>query len=345
MISVRTERFPNCIICGSIGELLYEGLRDRFSIVDGNFNLRFCPSCRLAWLDPRPIAADIGKCYTGSRSEEEAFGPDIAPDSKILAAIKRVIRASVLCGHFGYRHVHKHHILCKVGPLIARTPLLGPASAYQLGGLLPHSKAKERSFVIDIGAGYGEYLEFMRYLGWKVLGVETDPVAVAVLKKKNIPVFNGTFEELKMPDSSADMITLHHVMEHMPDPISLTRECYRVLRPGGELGMHVPNIDSMAHKMFGRNCFHLEPPRHLFTFSPESMRRILGKIPFKAFHITTSPSLARNYYNCSMIVAKEGKIRKDYKPQKGCGFFSAKEYFLCALGCGCGEEVEVVAIK
>ena len=345
MISIRTKSFPHCIICGSSGGILYKDLPDRFSIVDGRFDLKICPSCRLIWLDPRPIAEDIGKCY--KYSEEEAF-PKTRHDLKtqILQTLKRVIRASILCGHFGYRHVHKHHILCKAGTLIAGIPVLGSAATWNMGESLPHyKKMGQRSLIIDIGGGLGEYTEFMQYLGWMVLAVETDPIAANILKRKAIPVFNGTFQELKMSDSSADMITMHHVIEHIPDPVSLIRECFRVLRPGGRLVMSMPNANSLTHKLFGSNCFHLDPPRHLFSFSPETIRRILEKTEFRISIIRTLSRRALSFYSSSMVILKEGKIYKNYKPQKGRKWFSAKEVLLCRLGKDCGEEIEVVATK
>jgi len=109
--------------------------------------------------------------------------------------------------------------------------------------------------------------------------------------------------------------------------------------------MTMPNADSLTHKMFGSSCFHLEPPRHLFSFSPETIRQVLEKTEFEISIIRTSAWRASNSYSSSKVVSKEGKIYRNYRRQKGRKWFAAKEALLCQLGKDCGEEIEVVAIK
>ncbi len=71
-------------------------------------------------------------------------------------------------------------------------------------------------------------------------------------------------------------------VEHVHDPISLLVACYQALKPGGRLVLLTPNVDSLGHKLLGEDWRGLEPPRHLYLFSKQtlsmSVRRALFSI-------------------------------------------------------------------
>src|ERR1035437_2175287 len=62
---IATRPCPNCYLCGTPGVPLYHGLPDRLFGASGEWNLSRCPAagCGLIWLDPMPLAEDIGKAY------------------------------------------------------------------------------------------------------------------------------------------------------------------------------------------------------------------------------------------------------------------------------------------
>jgi hypothetical protein len=62
---IRVRPSPFCTMCGRRGEPLYHGLIDRVFDTPGRWNLKRCPdsACGLLWLDPIPVAEDIGKAY------------------------------------------------------------------------------------------------------------------------------------------------------------------------------------------------------------------------------------------------------------------------------------------
>ena len=65
-----------------------------------------------------------------------------------------------------------------------------------------------------------------------------------------------------LPSDNAEYIILHHVIEHLENPIKCINECYRMLKPGGKLIMHYPHYTSpMAYqpthlRFLGKNCFN-----------------------------------------------------------------------------------------
>jgi len=104
------------------------------------------------------------------------------------------------------------------------------------------------------------------------MGVEPDPEAVKGAQAEfGLNVFHGTLEEACLQSGYFDAITMNHVIEHLADPVGTLKECCRVLKPGGELVIVPPNIVSLGHKIFTRGWGGLEPPRHLYLFSPGTL--------------------------------------------------------------------------
>ena len=106
--------------------------------------------------------------------------------------------------------------------------------------------------ILDIGCGRGLFLDVMQRGGWKVTGYEYDPETAANLSALQcFPVLSGDFALLELPDESFDVITLSHVLEHVPDPSLMIAESRRLLRKGGLLVVATPNILSLQGRMGG----------------------------------------------------------------------------------------------
>ena len=96
--------------------------------------------------------------------------------------------------------------------------------------------------LLDIGAGYGQFLHHARPFFSDVTGTEVSASAVALAKEKySLSLLAGQIEELKLPLHSFDTITLFHVLEHVPDPGKLVRRCHALLKSQGMLVIAVPN--------------------------------------------------------------------------------------------------------
>jgi len=143
---------------------------------------------------------------------------------------------------------------------------------------------------LDVGCGAGERLEQMRGLGWTVSGLDFDEKAVGVAKARGLDVSCGTIPGIWFPPETFDVVTMNHVIEHVPDPIELLKECYRILKPGGKVVLTTPNSSSWGHKFFREHWRGLEPPRHLHIFGPSSIEQILKRAGFDAVIVRTHAS-------------------------------------------------------
>jgi len=96
--------------------------------------------------------------------------------------------------------------------------------------------------LLDIGAGYGQFLHHAQPFFSEVSGTEVSESAVALAKQKyGLSLLAGQVEELDLPQQSFDTITLFHVLEHVPDPSMLVNRCHALLRAQGILIIAVPN--------------------------------------------------------------------------------------------------------
>jgi SAM-dependent methyltransferase len=154
--------------------------------------------------------------------------------------------------------------------------------------------------LLDVGCGDGLLLQNLRALGWDVEGVEPDATAAEAARARGITVFNGSIEDARLPAQKFAAVTMSHVIEHLPDPARTLAEVRRVLRPGGQLVVMTPNASSILHRVFGRDWFPLDPPRHLLLHSPTSLNRLLDQAGFvadvrdswRAANVTIAASLA-----------------------------------------------------
>jgi 2-polyprenyl-3-methyl-5-hydroxy-6-metoxy-1,4-benzoquinol methylase len=153
-----------------------------------------------------------------------------------------------------------------------------------------------RGRLLDIGAGYGQFLHHAQPFFSDVTGTEVSQSAVALAKQKyRLSLLAGQVEELDLPPQSFDTITLFHVLEHVLDPCMLINRCRALLRAQGTLIIAVPN-DILAWtsaikkigKKLGLRSFQKFSPKlgisragasreiHLSHFTPAVLRRLLG---------------------------------------------------------------------
>ena len=276
----------NCYLCNSTGDLLYQGLRDRLFAVPGEWNIRRCqnPECGLLWLDPMPTKEDIVKVYQSYYTHGD--GNDKEKQFVVIWNILRDLYRLISLGlsMITRLDVEQQHLddmyLTDVKP----------------GKLL------------DIGCGDGKYLAHMRSKGWRVEGVDIDPVAAKYVREKlGIIVHFGELEKLKFPDNSFDAITMNHVIEHLHDPASFVRECHRILKVGGKLVMATPNVNSWGHRKFGINWLSLEPPRHLHLFSQKTLKDCLYRSGFKSVITWTTAVNAASVFIASLGIKRYGR--------------------------------------
>jgi SAM-dependent methyltransferase len=153
----------------------------------------------------------------------------------------------------------------------------------------------DRLRLLDVGCGTGLFLHLAQNVGMRVQGIEPGAAAVTYARMRyGLDVRHGTLEDARLPDASFDVITLWHVLEHLPDPIAALRRAAGLLAPGGLLLAGVPNFASIEARVFGRRWYSLDAPRHLYHFTPETLGAALiaaGLRPQRIVHSTGTAGL------------------------------------------------------
>jgi phosphatidylethanolamine/phosphatidyl-N-methylethanolamine N-methyltransferase len=119
--------------------------------------------------------------------------------------------------------------------------------------------------VLEIGAGTGEHLPFVRHTFNEYTLSDLDPKTLAVAAKKLDGIAPGkirfepqTGEKLPYPDNSFDRVIATHVLEHIYQPHLVLREWFRVLKHNGVLSILIPTDPGLAWRL-GR---HLGPRKN-----------------------------------------------------------------------------------
>jgi len=147
--------------------------------------------------------------------------------------------------------------------------------------------------LLDIGCGTGDFLKVCQRSGWKVNGVEPNKkarkIAFEKLKNNSADKINFNLESdisfYLDKEIRFDVISMWHVLEHVPDLKSYISNLKKLLKPGGVLIIAVPNFKSYDAKYYKQFWAAFDVPRHLWHFSQKSIRLLFSKQKMKVVKI------------------------------------------------------------
>ena len=138
------------------------------------------------------------------------------------------------------------------------------AAARAIVKFMPH-----RGDLLDVGAGFGGFLERASKDGWRLSGIELSESALAVCQRRlgsKAHLSQASFEQVKIAPCSFDCVVMLNVIEHVRDPLKVCRRAFEILRPGGCLALRWPQ------HIFNQ---YLAPPDHLHAFTRRSIEKLL----------------------------------------------------------------------
>jgi SAM-dependent methyltransferase len=241
MINNSSLETPTCNYCGKSHTSIY--LKNvRTWEYKEKFNIVECSSCKLKYLSPRPKIGIIGKFY----SDKGYWGRKL--DTIETRDINHKLERKTL-----YRNVYKKIL-----------------------------RIKSKGSIYDVGAGIGLFLTYFKELNWKIDGDELSKSAVKYASSNfDISLRNGDFCSLNIPKNKYSVITFNSSLEHLHDPKKALLKANTMLKGGGLVVITVPNIESFGFYIFKKDWLPLHPPKHLYHFSPKTLKRLLNNCGFK----------------------------------------------------------------
>jgi len=149
--------------------------------------------------------------------------------------------------------------------------------------------------ILDIGAGTGDFLVACKKNGWKITGVEPNSKAKALITTKLQSRDQRIFENINELDlEKYDVITMWHVLEHVPNLIDYISSLKQLLKPNGTLIVAVPNYKSFDAKYYKEYWAAYDVPRHLWHFSKTAIQELFLKEKMKV--VKTLPMKFDSFY-------------------------------------------------
>jgi SAM-dependent methyltransferase len=163
--------------------------------------------------------------------------------------------------------------------------------------------------LLDVGCGNGNFMIWMKSLGWDVEGNEIDPIAASIAIGRGLRVMVDDIMKVDLKPETFDAITLSHVAEHFSDPKKVFEKLAPSLKRGGVLVSISPNPRGILRRWFGNKWYALDPPRHLFIPSGSAYRHMFEGIGFEVT-TWTSMRLFHWLFQESLGIAGSGAVGK-----------------------------------
>lgn len=176
------------------------------------------------------------------------------------------------------------------GPLLSKLlDVLSRFLAYKKQQLILASLKKKNGIsILDVGCGEGSFLLKLNAKKFIKNGVEINQEGVAICRKSGLEIYSQNLIDINFENKKFDVITLWHVLEHLPNPVEMLKKIHTILSDNGVLIFEVPNTDSFGFKYGREDWFHLDSPRHLMLYNIRSVTRLCELSGFRIITIRSS---------------------------------------------------------
>ncbi|PPT09445.1 UDP-N-acetyl-D-mannosamine transferase [Geitlerinema sp. FC II] len=222
------------------------------------FKSVLCLSCGTVRIDPYLDEASLGDFYT--HTYRRMYGMDL--------------EEGTYDSYFASQRSYAEKILATVG-----------------------DELPEGGWVCEVGCGGGGALKTIQDRGFHVAGCDYDTTVMELGKQNGVAnLFYGSIDAIgnAMPEVKFDLIYLHHVFEHLTDPVAFLNQCRNFLNPNGQILVIVPDIyhiDEIGHPAAVGNLLMYLHVAHKYNFSIEGVQRLASRAGYCAEKVVPDAEL------------------------------------------------------
>jgi SAM-dependent methyltransferase len=148
--------------------------------------------------------------------------------------------------------------------------------------------AKSSCRVLDVGCGSGLFLRELHRANpaVKPVGLDASTRAAALAGRLNgVSAVVARLDRAPFAPASFDLITMFHVLEHLPNPGVYVEAAYKLLAPAGKLIVQTPNLDCWQYRLWRSRWSGLDIPRHLYNFRTRDLRWLMQHCGFRVIRV------------------------------------------------------------
>ena len=225
-----------------------------------------CPVCKGTQIQPRLSAKD----YTVSN---ETFSILSCNDCTHLFTQNVAEQADI--GKYYASENYISHSDTQVGFVNKLYHSIRKKTLQRKKNLIENETKKLTGSILDVGCGTGAFLNTMKLGGWKITGLEPDETARAKATSLYGIEPQPSEEIFNLSHNTYDAITMWHVLEHVHQLHGYVAQLKNMLTDKGKIFIAVPNYTSYDAAHYGEFWAAYDVPRHLYHFSPESMKNLV----------------------------------------------------------------------
>jgi len=237
-----------CLFCGAATTVALASVADNRFGSPGTYAIHACSACGGRQTFPRPDQAALKALY------EQYYNYGGKTDSGYAAARERFLASPF------------YRLMLAVD---------GDVSFHAERG---HGR------LLDIGCNEGRGLRLYRANGFAAEGLELNSNAAAAARSAGFEVHEKLVEDFA-PAQPYNVAVLSNVLEHAPDPRAMLAHVARILSPGGEVWISLPNVDSALASICGRDWVNWHVPFHIVHFSQARLEKLLGEVGFEVVSV------------------------------------------------------------
>jgi 2-polyprenyl-3-methyl-5-hydroxy-6-metoxy-1,4-benzoquinol methylase len=245
--NIQLESKPCPLGCSAKDIKVLSG-RDMINHLPGDFDILRCAECELMRTNPRPTPNSMSFYYP-----DDYYPYQINKDHPkfIHSKMRQILDKAFI------------HLFRNFNTFTTALPDIVPGR------------------VLEVGCASGNFMESLKYQGWKVEGLEFSPSAAENARKRGFKVHTGALETAPDPEVKFDLIIGWMVLEHLHDPVEALKKLRTWLKPGGWLVISIPNAGTLEFKLFKANWYALQLPNHLYHFTPKTLEKLMLQCGWK----------------------------------------------------------------